>query len=197
MPEPRAEFYSYMDAANVDLKGFTEHFYRRVCAGHLEPVLDTLEYIHNETDVWLEVTTLLIPELNDSPDEIDRLTSWILDRLGPEVPLHFSAFHPDYKMLDRPPTPPKTLTMARALALSNGLHHVYTGNVHDPEGQATYCHDCKAEVIQRDWYRLGRWNLDAESHCLRCGTLCGGVFDPEGPGSWGARRLPVRLAGDQ
>ena len=194
MPEPRAEFYAHMDAVNVDLKGFTEEFYRKVCAGHLDPVLETLEYIHNETDVWLEVTTLLIPELNDSPDEIDRLSSWIVERLGPDVPLHFTAFHPDFKMRDRPPTPPQTLTMARSIGSGNGLRYVYTGNVHDPEGKATYCHGCGAEVIERSWYRLGRWGLDGDGHCLVCGTLCAGVFDPGGPGTWGTRRLPIRFA---
>jgi pyruvate formate lyase activating enzyme len=193
MPEPRAEFYAYMDAANVDLKGFTEEFYRKACIGHLGPVLETLEYIHNETDVWLEVTTLLIPGLNDSPDEIGKLTSWVMERLGPDVPLHFTAFHPDFKMLDRPPTPPETLATARGIALGNGLRHVYTGNVHDPAGQATYCHECGAELIQRDSYRLGRWNLDGAGRCLECGVRCPGMFDPEGPGRWGARRLPIRF----
>ncbi len=194
LPEPRAEFYAYMDAVNVDLKGFTEEFYRKACIGHLAPVLETLEYIHSETDVWLEVTTLLIPGLNDSPEDIHRLTSWVMERLGPDVPLHFSAFHPDFKMLDRPPTPPETLTMARSIGLGAGLRHVYTGNVHDPSGQTTYCHDCGAELIERDWYRLGRWGLDEAGRCLECGTRCVGVFDPGGPGAWGERRLPVRFA---
>ena len=193
MPEPRSEFYAYMDAANVDLKGFTEEFYRRACIGHLAPVLETLEYIHNETDVWLEVTTLLIPGLNDSPREIDKLTSWVMERLGPDVPLHFSAFHPDFKMLDRPPTPPETLATARGIGLENGLRRVYTGNVHDPVGQATYCHECGVELVQRDSYRLGRWGLDEAGRCLKCGAPCAGVFDPEGPGNWGARRLPIRF----
>ena len=194
MPEPRAEFYAYMDAVNMDLKGFTEEFYRKVCIGHLDPALETLEYIHNETDVWLEVTTLLIPGLNDSPEEIDRLTAWVMARLGPDVPVHFTAFHPDYKMLDRPPTPAETLTMARGIGLSNGLRHVYTGNVPDRQGQTTYCHNCQAEIIERDWYRLGDWSLDEGGRCLECGARCAGVFDPCGPGTWGARRLPIRLA---
>jgi pyruvate formate lyase activating enzyme len=194
MPEPRAEFYAHMDAVNVDLKGFTEEFYRKACIGHLDPVLETLEYVHGETDVWLEVTTLLIPGLNDSPEDIDRLTSWIMARLGPDVPLHFTAFHPDFKMLDRPSTPPKTLTMARAIGLSNGLRYVYTGNVDDRLGQTTYCHECEADLIQRDWYRLGRWGLDEVGRCLECGTRCVGVFDPCGPGTWDGRRLPIHLA---
>ncbi len=193
MPEPRAEFYAHMDAANVDLKGFTEEFYRRACAGHLAPVLETLEYIHGETDVWLEVTTLLIPGLNDATDDIARLTSWIGERLGPDVPLHFTAFHPDFRMRDRPPTPPATLAAARRTALSSGIRHVYTGNVHDPAGQTTYCHECGAALIERDWHRLGRWSLDPAGRCRACGTACPGVFDGAGPGSWGPRRLPVRF----
>ena len=191
--EPRAEFYAHMDAVNVDLKGFTDDFYRRFCAGHLAPVLETIEYVHRETDVWMELTTLLIPGLNDSPAEIDRLASWVMDSLGPDVPLHFSGFHPDFKMLDRPPTPAETLTRARQIAIDNGLHHVYTGNVDDPAGQATYCAGCGIAVIERDWYRLGRWRLDSDGRCLGCGTRCAGMFDAAGPGTWGGRRLPVRI----
>jgi len=194
-PEPRAEFYANIDAANVDLKGFTEQFYRRVCAGHLQPVLETLQYLNDETDVWLEITTLLIPDLNDSDHEIDRMTSWIMDHLGPDVPLHFTAFHPDFKMLDRPPTPPATLTRARRIGIANGLHYVYTGNVVDPDGQATRCHTCGKVVIGRHWHRLGRWELDDQGRCTACGTPCAGVFDPNGPGWWGGQRLPVRLGG--
>ena len=190
-PEPRAEFYAHMDAANIDLKGFTDRFYRRLCAGRLDPVLETIEYVRHQTDVWLELTTLLIPGHNDSDDEIDRLTSWVAEKLGPDVPLHFTAFHPDYKMLDVPPTPAATLVRARKIGMENGLRYVYTGNVSDPEGQTTFCHACEAVLIERDWYRLGRWGLDAEGRCVECGTLCPGVFDPEGAGTWGARRLPV------
>jgi pyruvate formate lyase activating enzyme len=192
-PEPRAEFYAQMDAANIDLKAFTDPFYRRICAGRLEPVLETIEYVHAETDVWLELTTLLIPGYNDSDEEIDRLTTWVAETLGPDVPLHFTAFHPDYRMLDVPPTPPGTLTRARRIGQENGLRYVYTGNVSDPEGQTTYCHGCGAVLIERDWYRLGRWGLDEEGRCVECGTVCAGVFDPEGPGSWGARRVPVAV----
>ncbi len=195
MPEPRAEFYQYMDAANVDLKGFNEEFYRKACIGHLDPVLETIEYIHHETAVWLELTTLLISGLNDSAEELDRLTSWVHERLGPDVPLHFTAFHPDFRMRDRPPTPPESLTLARRIALDNGLRYVYTGNVHDPAGQSSYCHNCGTVVIGRDWYRLGRWHLDAVGRCQSCGVQCAGVFDPTGPGKWGARRLPIRIAG--
>ncbi len=193
-PEPRREFYAHMDAANVDLKGFTEEFYHRICAGSLAPVLDTLEYLKHETDVWFEITTLLIPGLNDSDEEIDAMTKWVVEHLGPDVPHHFTAFHPDFKMMDRPPTPPETLTRARKIALDNGERYVYTGNVHDPEGQTTYCHRCGAVLIERDWYRLGRWGLDAEGRCAACGTPCAGVFEAK-PGTWGSRRLPVRLAG--
>ncbi len=190
--EPRAEFYQHMDAANVDLKGFTEDFYARVCAGHLRPVLDTLEYLRHETDVWFEITNLLIPGANDSNEEIGGMTLWISDRLGPDVPLHFTAFHPDYKLLDRPPTPPETLSRARRIALSNGLRHVYTGNVFDREGGSTYCPECRTRVIERDWYRLGDYRLTEEGRCEVCGTEVAGVFAGL-PGTWGPRRLPVRL----
>jgi pyruvate formate lyase activating enzyme len=191
--EPRAEFYAHMDAANIDLKGFTEEFYRRACAGRLQPVLETLEYVRHETDVWLEVTTLLIPGLNDDPAELDRLTGWMADKLGPDVPLHFTAFHPDFRMMDRPATPPETLTMARSIGLGNGLRHVYTGNVDDTAGQSTYCHECGAVLIERSGYRLGRWGLDRAGRCSECGARCAGRFDPAGPGDWGPCRRPVRL----
>jgi len=191
--EPRREFFAHMDAANVDLKGFTEDFYARICAGHLAPVLETLVYLKHETDVWLELTTLLIPGLNDSAEELDRMTSWIVERLGPDVPVHFTAFHPDYKLLNRPPTPPETLTRARSIALANGIHLAYTGNVSDTEGQSTYCHGCGARVIERDCYRLGEYWLDANGRCELCGTAIPGVF-ADTPGTWGARRLPVRMA---
>jgi pyruvate formate lyase activating enzyme len=192
--EPRAEFYRHIDAANVDLKAFTDDFYHRFCAGSLGPILETLEYLRDETSVWIEITTLLIPGLNDSHEEVDRLTRWIADRLGPEVPLHFTAFHPAFRMLDRAPTPPATLTRARQIGLGNGLRYVYTGNVHDPEGQTTWCHVCGAALIERDGYRLGHWGLDAQGCCLACGTPCAGVLEPT-PGTWGSRRLPVRMPG--
>ncbi|MER3419767.1 MAG: AmmeMemoRadiSam system radical SAM enzyme [Chloroflexota bacterium] len=192
-PEPRAEFYRYMDAANVDLKGFTEAFYHRVCGGHLQPVLETLEYIKHHTSVWLEITTLLIPGLNDSPEEIARECDWILEHLGPDVPLHFTAFHPDWRMRDRPPTPPATLTMARAIARARGLRYVYTGNVHDPEGGTTFCHACGTALVVRDWYEILAWRLTDDGRCRACGAACAGMFDGP-PGRWGARRLPVRLS---
>ena len=191
-PEARQEFFAHMDAANIDLKGFTEEFYVKLTGGHLQPVLDTLEYVKKETDVWLEITTLLIPGHNDSDDEIKRMTEWIAETLGPEVPLHFTAFHPDYKMRDVPLTPPETLTRARRLAMAQGLQFVYTGNVHDREGGSTWCPNCGALLIERDWYQLGHWGLDEKGHCASCGTAIPGVFEAR-PGDWGARRLPVAL----
>ncbi len=192
-PEPRAELFRHMDAANVDLKAFTEDFYRNICSGGLAEVLETLEYLHHETGVWLELTTLLIPGENDSDDELDRMTRWVVNRLGPDVPMHFSAFHPDYRMRDTPSTPPATLMRARRIAMGNGVRYAYTGNVHDHEGGSTYCHSCGGRLIGRDWYVLGEWNLTADGHCNSCGAACAGRFD--GPaGDWGARRRPVRLA---
>ncbi len=191
-PEPREEFFRHMDAANVDLKGFTEDFYRRICGGELGAVKDTLRYLKHETDVWFEITTLIIPGENDSDRELDAMTRWVVDELGPDVPLHFSAFHPDYKMLDKPPTPPATLTRARRIAMENGVRYAYTGNVHDPDGGSTYCHACGERLIGRDWYVLKEWNLTPEGHCKTCGTPCAGRFQPR-PGTWGARRVPVRL----
>ena len=191
-PEPRNEFYQHMDAANVDLKAFSEDFYRQICGGHLQPVLDTLTYLKHETGVWFEITTLLIPGENDSDPELDELTRWVASELGPDVPVHFTAFHPDWKMLDRPPTPVHTLTRARQIALGNGLRYAYTGNVHDHEGGSTYCHDCGERLIGRDWYVLSDWNLTEAGACRFCGTACAGQFGPS-PGRWGSRRLPVRL----
>jgi pyruvate formate lyase activating enzyme len=190
--EPRAEFYRYMDAANIDLKAFTDGFYHKICGGHLQPVLDTLEYIRHETSVWLEITTLLIPGENDSEQELDALTSWVASKLGPDVPLHFSAFHPDWKMLDKPSTPRETLIRAREIAMRNGLRYAYVGNVHHKAGDSTYCHQCGQLLIGRDWYQLSEWNLTPQGTCNRCGTPCAGVFEAK-PGSWGARRLPVSM----
>jgi pyruvate formate lyase activating enzyme len=191
--EPRREFFRHMDAANVDLKGFTEDFYRHVCIGHLDPVLETLEYLRRETDVWFEITNLLIPSHNDSDEELDGLTSWVVEHLGPDVPVHFTAFHPDFKMLDVPPTPPSTLTRARRIAVENGVRYAYTGNVHDAAGSSTYCHGCGLCLVERDWYVLGAYRLTDDGRCQRCDTPCPGRFQG-GPGRWGARRRPVRLA---
>jgi pyruvate formate lyase activating enzyme len=192
-PEPRVEFYEHMDAANVDLKAFTEDFYHRTCGAHLAPVLETLEYLVHETDVWVEITNLLIPERNDGDEELDAMTRWVVEHLGPDVPMHFTAFHPDFKMMDVPHTPPATLTRAREIALRNGVRYAYTGNVHDAGGGSTYCPGCDAVVIERDWYDLGAYALTGDGRCERCGTQIPGVFDGP-PGSWGRRREPVRLA---
>ncbi|MFL6548359.1 MAG: AmmeMemoRadiSam system radical SAM enzyme [Povalibacter sp.] len=194
--EPRMKFYKHMDAANVDLKAFTERFYRKVCGAELGNVLETLEYLKRETSVWFEITTLLIPDENDSDAEIDSMTQWIMDKLGPHIPLHFTAFHPDWKMRDKERTPEATLTRARDIAIRNGLRYVYTGNVHDATGSSTYCHGCGQRVIRRDWYELGQWQLDAKGRCLKCGTQIPGLFDGA-PGTWGAKRLPVRLTAVQ
>lgn len=191
-PEPRKEFFKYMDAANVDLKAFTEDFYWKVTGSHLEPVLDTLKYIKHETDCWLEITTLLIPGKNDSDAEIDAMTKWVIENLGSDVPMHFSAFHPDWKMMDTLATPPQTLTRAREIAIKNGVRYAYTGNVHDEDGESTYCHQCNHKLIGRDWYTLTAWNLDKNGCCPECGTTCAGVFEAR-PGQWGAKRMPVRI----
>ncbi len=188
----RRDLFAAMDATNVDLKGFTESFYHRLCSAELRPVLDTLVYVKEHTDVWLEITTLLIPGENDSEAELRELSRWVFQYLGADVPLHFTAFHPDFRMRDKPPTPPATLRRAREIAREAGLHHVYTGNVHDPDGQSTYCSECEGLLIERDWYALGEWNLDANGCCRACGAQCPGVFE-EAPGAWGPRRRPVRL----
>ena len=186
----RAEFYAAMDAANVDLKAFTEEFYRTQCAAELAPVKDTLRWLVHESNVWVEVTTLLIPGHNDGADEIGRLVDWYVRELGPEVPLHFTAFHPDYKLDDRPPTPPATLRRARQQALDAGLRHVYTGNIVDVGGQGTTCAGCGARVIGRDGYRLLGWGLTDDGACRACGHRLAGRFAGP-PGGWGARRLRV------
>ncbi|MCG8429165.1 MAG: AmmeMemoRadiSam system radical SAM enzyme [Chromatiales bacterium] len=193
MPEPREHFYRYMDAANVDLKAFSERFYKKLTSGSLAPVLDTLVYLKHETSVWFELTNLLIPGENDSDEELHQMTQWIMDNLGPDVPIHFTAFHPDYKMLQTPPTPPATLTRARKIALENGLQFAYTGNVHDSHGGSTWCHHCGELLIVRDWYQLGAWRLTEDGRCPECNTPCPGVFEPL-PGNWGPRRQPVLMA---
>ena len=190
--EPRAEFYRFMDACNVDLKAFTDDFYRKVCGARLEPVLETLIYMTHETPVWLELTTLLIPGLNDSDAEIEAMTQWVVEKLGSDVPMHFTAFRPDWKMLDRPPTPVATLTRARDIARRNGIRHAYTGNIRDIGTGSTYCHHCGELLIERDGYRLGAWTLTGEGRCRACDSLCAGVFEA-GPGKWGGRFMPVRL----
>jgi pyruvate formate lyase activating enzyme len=190
---PREAFFKHIDAANVDLKAFTEDFYWKICGGHLDAVLETLIYLKNETDVWFELTTLLIPGENDSPKELEEMTQWVVENLGPDVPMHFTAFHPEWKMMDHTSTPPATLTRARQIAMSNGVRYAYTGNVHDGAGGSTYCHSCGELLIERDWYVLGRWSLDAGGCCSKCGTAVAGVF-ASGPGHFGARRIPLRMA---
>ncbi|GMQ97468.1 MAG: AmmeMemoRadiSam system radical SAM enzyme [Gammaproteobacteria bacterium] len=193
-PEPAEDFFSHMDAANVDLKAFTDRFYHKICGGHLKPVLDTLVYLKHKTDVWFELTTLLIPGENDSERELEEMTQWVVEHLGPDVPMHFSAFHPDWKMMDKPSTPPATLVKAVQIARRNGVRYAFTGNIHDEVHDSTYCHQCGVKLIGRDWYLLSDWNLTDDGHCIQCGTQCAGVFDGP-PGGWGRKRLPVRLSG--
>ena len=177
--EARGELYADADAANVDLKAFTEDFYWKQTGAHLDDVLETLKWIRHHTRTWLEVTTLLIPGHNDGDDEIRRLAAWFRANLGPDVPLHFTAFHPDFKMTDVPPTPPETLRRARALALAAGLRYVYVGNVHDAEGQTTSCSRCARPLIVRDWYAIKRYDLDAGGACAHCGAPLPGQFGAE------------------
>jgi pyruvate formate lyase activating enzyme len=190
--EPRKEFYAWMDAANVDLKGFTEEFYKKYTNSSLQPVLETLLYIHKKAKVWLEITTLLIQGLNDSEKELQDLTSWIFKNLGPDVPLHFTAFHPAYRLLEHPPTLASTLRKAREIALANGIRYCYTGNVEDPEGETTFCHACGKKLLGRSGYKITGWNLKENGLCKFCETPCAGVFEST-PGNWGSKRLPVRL----
>jgi pyruvate formate lyase activating enzyme len=189
---PRREFYAKMDAANVDLKAFTDEFYFRQCGARLAPVLDTLVYLKHETGVWLEITTLLIPGRNDSNEEIEAECRWIMKELGPGVPLHFTAFHPDYKMTDVESTPSTTLRRARSIALAEGLHYVYTGNVHDAEGGTTYCPGCRTPLIVRDWYVIRRHRLTPEGNCPDCGTAVAGRYEQFGRG-FGPKRIPVAI----
>ena len=191
--KPRAEFFDVMDATNIDLKAFTEEFYHKLTGAHLQPVLETLIYIKQETKVWLEITTLLIPGKNDSDQELHEMCEWIMSNLGPDVPLHFSAFHPDWKMMDIPSTPVSTLTRARKIAMKAGLRYVYTGNVHDTVGSSSYCYSCGHMLIERDWYELGVWGLDGNGCCESCGESLPGVFDAS-PGKWGSRRLPIFIS---
>ena len=192
-PAARAEFYRHMDAANVDLKGFTEAFYHRLASAHLDQVLETLLYLRQETRTWFEITTLLIPGENDSAAEITALSRWVVENLGPDVPLHFTAFHPDFRMRDKTPTAHATLAMARRIARAEGVNHAYVGNVLDVGRQSTYCPVCAERVIERDHYALGDWGLDPAGGCRACGTKIAGVFESI-PGSWGRQRAPVRLA---
>ena len=188
--QPRAEFYQWMDAANIDLKAFTERFHHEITGGHLAPVLETLKYIKHETSAWLELTTLIIPGENDSEAELEAMTQWVVENLGPDVPMHFSAFHPDWKMRDKSPTPLSSLLQARKIAIKNGVRYAYVGNVHDKSADSTYCHACNKLLIGRDWYELSEWNLDASGSCRFCGEPCAGIFNPK-PGNWGAKRQAI------
>ena len=190
--DAREEFYSVIDAANIDLKAFTQTFYKNLCFANLEPVLETLIYLKHQTSVWFEITTLIIPGQNDSDDEIKQLSQWIYHHLGPDVPLHFTAFHPDYKMMDIPATSAETLTRAKYIANQEGLHYVYTGNVHDPTGSSTHCPNCQHKLIERDWYELGEYNLSMNS-CNQCQTIIPGHFENT-PGTWGRRRQPITIS---
>ena len=191
-PEPRALFFQHMDAANIDLKAFSDRFYTELCGGHLQPVLDSIEYAVKETNCWVELTTLLIPGENDDPQELQKLVDWVVEHLGVDVPLHFSAFFPAWKLQDHPCTPLSTLRLARQLALDAGVRYVYTGNVRDRKGHSTWCHHCGALLIGREGYELGEWGLDEKGQCRRCGTVCAGVFEPVA-GHWGGRCQPVRI----
>lgn len=190
--EPRAEFYQLMDAANIDLKAFSEAFYHKITGGHLQAVLETLQYLKHETQVWLELTTLIIPGENDSEAELQAMTQWVVENLGPDVPMHFTAFHPDWKMMDKPRTPTSSLLMARSIALNNGVRYAFVGNVHDKTAESTYCHQCGKLLIGRDWYVLSDWHLDATGHCLSCGSRCAGHFNGL-PGDWGAKRQSISI----
>jgi pyruvate formate lyase activating enzyme len=188
-PEPRRAVFEVMDATNVDLKGFTEDFYQHYTLSHLAPVLDTLCWLHHESQVWLEITNLVIPRANDNLDDIRRMCDWILENLGADVPLHFTAFHPDFRLRDRPPTPPATLVAAREVALQAGLNYVYVGNILDPQRQSTYCPNCRQLLIERAWHDIGSYRIRG-GKCADCGQAIAGHFADQ-PGHWGTRRLPV------
>ena len=190
--EPRRDFYAKMDAANVDLKAFTDEFYFKLCGARLQPVLDTLVYLRHHTNVWFEITTLLIPGKNDSVEEVTAMCEWIMRELGPEVPLHFTAFHPDHKMTDIAATPPATLTRSRQIALDAGLHYVYTGNVHDLDGGTTYCPGCNTPLIVRDWHQIKAYKLTPEAKCPQCATTVAGEFELF-EGQFGRRRIPLAI----
>jgi pyruvate formate lyase activating enzyme len=190
--KPREQFFSVIDAANIDLKAFSERFYKKICGGALAPVLDTLKYLHQETSVWFELTTLLIPGENDSEREIDQMTQWVVEHLGCDVPLHFSAFHPDFKMVETPRTPSNTLVMARHIALRNGLNYVYVGNVHNEQCSSTYCPKCGHKVLSRNWFELGTWALTDTGRCSHCNTPIAGRFAANSK-PFGRRRIPVDI----
>lgn len=191
--EARPEFYSYVDAANVDLKAFSEGFYKKLTLSELAPVLDTLRWLKHESNVWFEITNLIIPEENDSEEEIARMCDWIVENLGTDVPVHFTAFHPDFKLMNRPGTPPETLRRARRQALDAGIRFVYTGNVDDLANQSTFCPGCQSMVIERNWYELGKYRI-RDGQCMECGYQIPGCFQNK-KGDWGRKRLPVSFGG--
>ncbi|VUD40971.1 hypothetical protein TDB9533_00391 [Thalassocella blandensis] len=198
--KPREVFFRHMDAANIDLKSFNQDFYWKICGGHLQHVLDTLLYLKHETAVWFEITTLLISGENDSDTELHALSEWVYSHLGPDTPIHFTAFHPDWKMRDIHRTPAVTLMRARKIAMQTGLRFVYTGNVHDSVGGSTYCPSCDKLLIERDWYSLGEWNVlvdqySFQAHCSHCHARIAGIFE-NAPGSWGAKRQVIRIIPD-
>jgi AmmeMemoRadiSam system radical SAM enzyme len=187
----RADFFGVMDAANVDLKGFTDEFYQTYCAGHLQPVLDTLTWLAHKGQTWVEITNLIIPKANDSVEDIQRMCQWIVKELGPDVPLHFSAFHPDFKLTDRLATPLATLETAHDIARDAGIRYVYTGNVIDPEHQHTYCPGCDRPVIRREGYEVNGFEVH-DGRCIHCQTPIAGRFDQQ-PDTWGSKRLAVKI----
>ena len=191
-PESRSDVYRYIDAANVDLKGFTERFYHKVTFSHLDPVLDTLRWLKNDTGIWFEITNLMIPGENDDPDETSRLCDWVLTNLGDSVPIHFTAFHPDFKMMDKPRTPAATLQRARRIALSAGIKYCYVGNVFDDEGQTTYCPACGRALIRRSWHDILEYHLEG-NFCV-CGQTIPGHF-PSKSSAPKPRRGKVRSLG--
>lgn len=190
--QPREAFFKVMDAVNVDLKAFTERFYYKLTGAHLHNVLETLLYLKQKTRVWLEITTLIIPGENDSEEELEKLTQWVVENLGPEVPLHFTAFHPDWKMRDKPHTPASSLISAARIARLNGTRYAYVGNVHDRHYGSTWCHECGELLIERDGYELGQWNLADQGRCRNCGAPCTGFFE-EAPGKWGSQRQMINI----
>lgn len=191
-PEPAQAFFASMDATNIDLKSFRAQSYKKICGGHLQPVLDTLQFVYHKTNTWLEITTLIIPGINDSDREIQDLAEWVCSNLSPQVPVHFTAFHPDWKMADRPATPLASLQRIRQTARNTGLLHVYTGNVLHPEGECSNCSQCGLGLIARKRYEISSWNLTADSCCPSCGSQLPGHF-ATAPGTWGSRRRTIAI----
>lgn len=184
--EAREEIYPFIDAANIDLKAFTETFYNKLTFSYLNDVLDTIKWMYNETNVWVELTNLIIPGHNDESDEFKEMVGWLLENCDDNIPLHFTAFHPDFKMMDTPKTPQETLNRARRIALDMGMKYVYIGNVFDRNGQTTYCPNCGTHLIQRDWHAVSANKMN-KNKCSKCGTIIPGVFTQESYTSDGLR----------